>query len=178
MKVPVVIQMQPSENAAAVLSMMLACYGRFIPYSEAREKLPPSRRGMKPEILAKEAESYGLTSSVMRLPKEELVNLGKDGHPSFPVVARWNRKDYVIIRRIAHGKVYVTDPAEGERVISLEDFTEKYQGTLITFCPGESFQKGGKQQSIIGLTLSRFQNNQKKWLFVSLCGYIKRYNPC
>lgn len=163
MKVPVVIQMQPSENAAAVLSMMLACYGRFIPYSEAREKLPPSRRGMKPEILAKEAESYGLTSSVMRLPKEELVNLGKDGHPSFPVVARWNRKDYVIIRRIAHGKVYVTDPAEGERVISLEDFTEKYQGTLITFCPGESFQKGGKQQSIIGLTLSRFQNNQKKF---------------
>ena len=155
--------MQPSENAAAVLSMMLACYGRFIPYSEAREKLPPYRRGMKPEIIAKEAEAYGLITDVMRLPKEELVNLGKDGYPSFPVVARWNRKDYVIIRRITRGKVYITDPAEGERVISLGDFTEKYQGTLITFRPGENFQKGGKQQSIFRLTFSRFQNNQKKF---------------
>ncbi len=168
MRVPVVIQMQPAENASAVLSMMLGCYGRFIPYSEAREKLPPSRRGTKPDALAEEASAYGLITEVVKISGENLCKPGKEGFSSFPAVAKWNKKDYVIIRKISRGKVYVTDPSEGEYTMLLEAFLQRYSGIMITFRPGPDFKKGGQRQGILQLVVSRFSSNRKK-LLPSVC---------
>ena len=38
MRIPVVIQMQPGENGAAALCMMLGYFKKYLPLSEVREK--------------------------------------------------------------------------------------------------------------------------------------------
>ena len=60
MKIPVVIQMQPGENGAAALCMMLGYHMKYVPMEELREKCVTSRNGSSPEQIIRAAQLYGI----------------------------------------------------------------------------------------------------------------------
>ena len=162
MKIPVVIQMQPGENGAAALCMMLGCHKRYVPMEELREKCVTSRNGSSPEQIIEAAAAYDLVGRVEKKDVSELEQ--KD----FPLMVLWKGRYYVIIRSIKRGIVSLVDPAKGEYKIKIEKFREIYSGKAIYLSPNEKFQPGGKRESLFSLIRGRLAFLKKTMLLLSI----------
>ena len=149
MKVPVVIQMQPGENGAAALCMILGAWKRFVPLEEMREKCVSSRNGSSPEQIVEAAALYGLDGKVEELQIEQL------GRQDFPILVQWKKRYYAIVRSVRNNIVSVTDPARGEYRMTLEKFSRLYSGRAIRFEKNSSFKTGGKRYSLLLLIKDR-----------------------
>ena len=162
MKIPVVIQMQPGENGAAALCMMLGCHKRYVPMEELREKCVTSRNGSSPEQIIEAAAAYDLVGRVEKKDVSELEQ--KD----FPLMVLWKGRYYVIIRSIKRGIVSLVDPAKGEYKIKIEKFREIYSGKAIYLSSNEQFQPGGKRESLFSLIRGRLAFLKKTMLLLSI----------
>lgn len=149
MKIPITIQMQPGENGAAALCMMLGYYKRYVPLKVMRDRCVSSRNGSSPEQIIEASEAFGLNAVQAHLDISELH--GKE----FPLMALWKRRYYVIIKYIRNGKVGLVDPAKGKYRMKLENFAHLYSGTVIMFSKGTSFEPGGKRESLFSLLRGR-----------------------
>ena len=100
-KIPVMIQMQNSENGATALCMMLGYYNRFVPVKEMREICISSRNGSSPAQIAAAADHYGLKATIQNLTIDELKG------SRFPVMIRWRKRYYALIKSIRNNIVTV-----------------------------------------------------------------------
>ncbi len=152
MKIPVMIQLQNSENGATALCMMLGYYKRFVPIEEMREVCISSRNGSSPEQIAQAAEKYGLTATVENnVPVERLKEM------EFPLMIRWKKRYYTLIKSIKGDIATVVDPASGIYNIKMSKLSVLFTGTVITFRKNETFRKEGKQESLFSLIRSRLK---------------------
>ena len=149
MKIPVVIQMQPGENGAAALCMVLGYNKRFVPLEEMREKCVSSRNGSSPEQIINAAAEYGLDGRV------EKVDVGEFADRGYPILVHWKRRYYAIVKSIRGSYVKVVDPAKGEYRMTLEKFRSVYSGKAILFEKNSSFKTGGKRESLFNLIKDR-----------------------
>lgn len=149
MRIPVVIQMQPGENGAAALCMMLGYYGRYVPLEEMRGACVCSRNGISPEQLAKTAAAYGLDATVARKSAAELAAM------EFPLLVTWRRKYYAIVKSIHKKIVTVVDPSSGEYRITWEKFERLYSGRAFSFQKTKDFKPGGKREPLLSLIWKR-----------------------
>ncbi len=153
-RIPITIQMHSGENGIAVISSMLGAYGKNVPLAQLREKMVVSRNGSTPEQLADAAAQFGLTTEILKVPKEELVN------QSFPLIAFWKRKYYCIIKKIVGKTIYLMDPAKGNVKLSLDYFLDRYSGTLLLMKPGADFVKGGERESLFSMIARRLEGSK------------------
>lgn len=155
MKIPVVIQMQPGENGAAALCMMLGYFGKYVPLEQMREVCVCSRNGSSPAQIARAAAQYGLDATVTPMPAEALASA------SLPVLVVWRRRYYAIVKSIRRGIVTVVDPASGEYRMTWEKFQHVYGGTAISFATNERFVPGGRQEPLLLLIGKRIKHLKK-----------------
>lgn len=153
--VPVIIQMQSGENAAATLAMMLGYYKKFIPLQQVRQVCITSRSGTTPRQLCQSARSFGLDARELSCPAAELVQAAEKGQVTFPVVATWRRRYYVIIRRIRGERIDLTDAFRGEYTLTMDAFRAQYGGTLIAMEPGSDFCPEGRPDTLFRLIRNR-----------------------
>ncbi len=151
MKIPVMIQMQNSESGATALCMILGCYKRYVPIEEMREICISSRNGSSPEQIAAAAKKYGLDAKILTVSADELRGM------SFPVMIRWKRRYYALIRSIHGNIVTVVDPASGIYRIEMKKLEQLFTGTVICFQKNDSFRTGGKRDSLISLVFGRLK---------------------
>ena len=149
MRIPVTIQMQPGENAAAVLCMILGYHKKYVSLQEMREICPTSRSGVSPDRLLCAAEHYGLTGEVLDLDAEELKTRG------FPLIIFWKKKYYAIVESCKGNLVTVVDPAKGEYRLEFDRLKEVYAGKAVVLRPGPDFEPGGKNESLYRLLSGR-----------------------
>ena len=150
-RIPIMIQMQNSENGATALSMMLGYYGRFVPIEEMREVCISSRNGSSPEQIAAAAEHYGLKAKIETISSEELKNR------QFPIMIRWKKRYYAIIKSIRNNIVTIIDPASGDYKMEFKKLEQLFTGTVITFEKSESFETGGRQYTLLSLVFGRLR---------------------
>ena len=162
MKVPVVIQTHPGENSIAAIATMLSFYGKIVPLSELRKYNITSRGGSTPEQMQDMASKYCLDTQIVEAGIDELTGM------KMPVVARWKRKYWVIVKEIKRDIVYLSDPARGEYEMTLEGFTGKYAGVVLQMKPGEDFKKGGKRPSLYGLIMKRLDGVQRQMVMLGV----------
>lgn len=162
MKIPVVIQMQPGENGAAALCMILGYYRRFVSLAEMREVCICSRNGSSPAQIVQAAAAYGLDAAAEKTPVSGLASM------PLPLLVIWRRKNYVIIKSIRKNIVTLVDPSSGEYKMTWQKFEALYAGTAFTFTPNASFRAGGKREPLVSLIWERLK--PLKWPFCIVGG--------
>ena len=149
MSIPITIQMQPGENGAAALCMILGYYKKYVSLQEMRETCSTSRNGVSPKQLLSAAEHYGLTGEILALDAEELKN------QKLPLIVFWKKKYYAIIESIKGNLVTVADPAKGEYKLEFQKLKKIYLGKAIALQPGPGFEPGGEKESLYRLLSGR-----------------------
>ncbi len=166
-KVPVVMQMEALECGAASLAMILAYYEKWIPLEQVRVDCGVSRDGSNARNMLRAARSYGLEAKGYRFEPETLKKKGK-----FPCIIHWNFNHFVVLDGFKGDKAVINDPARGTYKASMENFDKAFTGICLMFSPGEDFEPGGRQKSVLKFAKKRMKGTGTAVAFVTVTSII------
>ncbi|XXF76343.1 peptidase domain-containing ABC transporter [Myxococcaceae bacterium GXIMD 01537] len=134
--IPEVRQLTATECGAACLAMVLGYHGRAVRLDEIRQVTGAMRDGISAAHVLAAGRAFGL--------RGRGLSIDLDGLPFLPTgaVLHWKFSHYVVFERLGRDGVHVVDPAQGRRVVSLEQFSQCFTGVALLFEPGDGFQKG------------------------------------
>ncbi len=166
-KVPVVMQLEALECGAASLTMILAYYNKWIPLEQVRADCGVSRDGSNAKNILKAARSYGLEAKGYRYEPETLKQKGR-----FPCIIHWNFNHFVVLDGFRGSKAYLNDPAKGTYSVPMEVFDKSFTGICLMLEPGEAFEPGGKQKSMVDFAKKRLRGAGPAIVFTVLTSAI------
>lgn len=149
-KVRMIMQMNRSENGAAVLTSILHYFKKYTPLSEVRDECTVSRMNTSQRQLVKAGEHFGLTCTV-----REHLSVSDVKVLPLPAVLSWGKNQYVILCGTGRDRYYLGDPAKGNVTRSAAEFSQKFSGTALLFAPGPDFRPEGERPSVYRSLLRR-----------------------
>jgi NHLM bacteriocin system ABC transporter peptidase/ATP-binding protein len=163
-KVPTILQMEAVECGAASLCMILSYHGRIVPLEECRAECGVSRDGSKANNVLKAARKYGLDAKGYKYELEDLYGV------EFPCILFWNANHFVVLEGFKKGKAFLNDPAQGPRMVTMEELDASFSGVVLTFGKGPEFKPGGDKPSLAAALRRRLVGSETALMFVLLCG--------
>jgi NHLM bacteriocin system ABC transporter peptidase/ATP-binding protein/NHLM bacteriocin system ABC transporter ATP-binding protein len=156
--------MEATECGAASLGIILAYFGRYVPLEELRVECRVSRDGSNALYVKKTGEKHGLIGRGYQMTVEQLHEL----KPPFMVF--WDLNHFLVVEGFGLGRVYLSDPATGRRVVDEKTFRASYTGIVFRFEPGPNFKKGGDKPSTIRAIYRRMRGARTAVTYVVLAG--------
>jgi len=140
---PLLLQTHSTECGATCLGSVLAYFGRWVPFTELRDKCEVSRDGSTAAGIARAARSYGLECKGRSVHVHQLRNM------PLPLILFWEFNHFLILEGFDRKHFYLNDPATGRCKVSAEEFGTSFSGIVLQFNPGPEFQRGGVQPNIL-----------------------------
>lgn len=141
-RVPLVLQLDPVECGAACLAMILGYHGQHVPLDRLRVETGVSRDGSNAMNIVTAARERGMEAAGFRMPVEGFRTA------QYPCIVFWENNHFVVVERVAAGKVELADPAHGRCRVDLDTFARSYSGVVLDFKPGESFAVQGSKLTL------------------------------
>jgi len=163
---PTVIQMEAVECGAAALGIVLGYFGKILPLEELRIETGVSRDGSSAFNMIKAARKYGLVAMAYKKEPEDLIDM------PLPFIVHWNFNHFVVVEGFSKNRVYLNDPACGQRTVSYEEFDQSFTGIVILLSPGPEFKPGIKKRSMLDALKSRFIGYKTALVYVVLAGLL------
>ncbi|MYF08789.1 MAG: ATP-binding cassette domain-containing protein [Rhodospirillaceae bacterium] len=129
------MQLEATDCGAACLGIVLAHFGCWVSLEELRDECGVGRDGSTLEDIAVAARKYGLEATGWRSQIDGLARL------PLPMILFWGFKHFVVLERVAHGRYYLNDPAEGHRVVDKTTFNREFTGVGLLLDPGSAFRR-------------------------------------
>ncbi len=163
-RTPLQIQSHATECGAACLCSMLAYFGRWVPLSELRVSCGVSRDGSTAAGISRAAKEYGLVCRGRNVNASHLREL------PMPQIIFWEWNHFLILEGFDKNFAYLNDPAMGRRIITLEEFDQKFSGIALNFTTGPDFQRGGVYPSTLRHIRTWFKDVWGDMARALLCG--------
>lgn len=153
-------QLDASDCGATCLRMVARHHGRHYSLEYLRELSYLDREGASLMGIADAAEKIGLRTLGVK------TNFGRlQNELPLPCIAHWKQNHFLVVYRIANGKVYVADPAVGKVQLTEQEFLDNWisdvyhtepQGILLLLeTSPEFFQREGETTNRSGLGILR-----------------------
>jgi ATP-binding cassette subfamily C protein len=157
--------MEAAECGAAALGVVLAHHGLHVPLAELRRECGISRDGSKASNIVKAARRFGMEAKGY---KKTLQTIGE---VELPAIIFWGFNHFVVLEGFKKGNAYLNDPANGRRVVSMDEFDKGFTGVVLAMHPGPKFQRGGERPSVASSLRRNLRGSYGALAFCVLAGF-------
>ena len=140
---PLLLQSHATECGAACLGSILAHFGRWVPFTELRDRCEISRDGSTAAGILRASRHYGLECTGWHGDLAGLRQLDP------PVILFWEFNHFLILEGYDRDHYYLNDPSTGRRKLSADDFGKSFSGVALRFKRGPDFEPGGIRQGLL-----------------------------
>ncbi|MBD9363434.1 peptidase domain-containing ABC transporter [Methylomonas fluvii] len=128
------LQTTAAECGLACVGYVAACHGAAHSMSDLRAKYAVSLRGSTLMDLVGIGAALGFSCRPLRLELAELDQL------SLPCILHWQMSHFVVLKKVARGRVLVHDPAKGEKELSIAEVNTLFTGVALELTPAPAFE--------------------------------------
>jgi ABC-type bacteriocin/lantibiotic exporter with double-glycine peptidase domain len=132
-KVPVILQLTPTDCGAACLAMALAYHGKRLPIEEVRNAVASGRGGVSGRRILEAARALGLRARGAKLEPDKLAYLPPG------TILHWEMNHFVVLEMVQRDGIRVIDPAVGPRRIAVADVARMFTGVALLLDPSPEF---------------------------------------
>lgn len=140
---PSFLQVETSECGIVSLAMILGYYDHYVSIESLRVESGLSRDGCDANMIIETARIHGLDAEGYQVDSLDPQST------QFPCLIHWNFNHFLVCEGIEKDRVYINDPANGHRDISLDEFNQSFTGIVIECNPSTSFKKCGERKGSI-----------------------------
>jgi len=116
---PVYRQHDMMDCGPTCLRMIARYHGRSYSLQYLRDRSHLDRQGVSLLGIGYAAESIGFRTLSVKATFEQLTR-----DAPLPCVAHWNQNHFVVVHRVARGRVHLADPARGEVALPVKEFMD------------------------------------------------------
>lgn len=138
-------QTEAAECGLACLAMVGNHHGHETDLASLRRRFPISLKGSTLKGLIEIGAAMGLGARAVRC---ELAALGQ---LKLPAILHWDMNHFVVLSKVQGGRLFLLDPALGERKLTREEASPHFTGVALELSPTEGFQKQ-RERNILKLS--------------------------
>ncbi len=168
-KFPFIKQLDSQDCGFACLKMLGKHYNNnFVLSKSIIENSNLLKQGISITDLDATAKEIGFNTLLVKLDLEKVIS-----DVSLPAIFFWNQNHFIIVYKIAKGKVYVSDPAFGKAVYKIEEFLRGWtkgenEGIALLVEPTEKVlliedAQNGEKENVVSLNyITKYLKSHKK----------------
>ncbi|PAX55880.1 peptidase domain-containing ABC transporter [Brunnivagina elsteri] len=126
---PFFAQQSASDCGSACLVMIGQYWGKRFSLNRLRDMTNVNQSGASLRAIASAAESLGFATRPVK------ATLDKFAEQTLPAIAHWEGKHFIVVYEINKKCVIIGDPAIGQRVITHQEFQDKWTGYALLLQP-------------------------------------------
>ena len=134
-KLPVVLQTEATECGIACLVMIARYHGHDIDLNSLRKTASVSLKGANLKQVMATAAGLHLSSRPLRVELDQLHKV------QTPAILHWDLNHFVVLKKVANGKVHFIDPGRGLRVMAIEKVSDHFSGVVLELSPAADFNQ-------------------------------------